>query len=340
MSSLKSYLAKLEACLGGLPPNARQAVMEELRGHLENRAAVLRAGGLEKEASMSEAIERFGEAGEIGAALRDVHGRGSWGEALAGMLPFLVIGLAWTMRVLVGFLPYVWLGYVAFWLFIGGYLALLIGFGVGWVKGFPRWSYPYVGYVLVFTLYFMSVATPGFRIFNYTFGSNDLWGWRAWIPFSVMAVIALVLTRSVRPLFRLVMGVWQDWTRLSFGLYGIMPLVVILSFDEVNRRYQLPFLLVLTLVLAGGALAYMRSARTWRRALALLIGLTLSWAVTTVGTAIYWDGRLEPWMRGEPDHWYEIVGRSAIAGTVLVALLLAPALLGLLRRSIRFIRAA
>ena len=153
----------------------------------------------------------------------------------------------------------------------------------------------------------------------------------------MIAVIALLLTRSVRPLLQLVTRVWQDWTRLSFGLYGIMPLVVFISFDEVNKGYQLPFMLVLTLVLAGGALAYMRSARTWQRALALLIGLTLSWAVTTVGTAIYWDGRLEPW--GEPDRWYEIVGRNAIAGTVLVALMFTPALLGLLRRSIKFIRA-
>ncbi len=47
MSSLKSYLAELEACLGGLPPDARQAVMEELRSHLEDRAAALQADGLE-----------------------------------------------------------------------------------------------------------------------------------------------------------------------------------------------------------------------------------------------------------------------------------------------------
>jgi hypothetical protein len=295
---------------------------------------------MEKEASMSEAIKHFGEAREVGAALRDVHGRGSWGEALAGMVPFLVIGLARTIIALVEERPYVWLGYVALWLFTGGYLALLIGFGVGWVKGFPRWSYPYAGYVLVFTLYFMSVEISGLRIFNYIFGSNDPWGWRAWIPFLVMAVIALLLTRSMRPLLQLVTRVWQDWTRLSFGLYGIMPLVVFISFDEVNKGYQLPFLLVLTLVLAGGALAYMRSARTWQRALALLIGLILSWTVTTVGTAIYWHGRLEPWMREEPDRWYEIVERSAIAGTVLVALMFAPALLGLLRRSVQSIRAS
>jgi uncharacterized membrane protein len=61
MSSLKSYLAELEACLVGLPPDARQDLMEELRGHLEDRAAALQASGLEEEASMSEAIKYFGE---------------------------------------------------------------------------------------------------------------------------------------------------------------------------------------------------------------------------------------------------------------------------------------
>lgn len=42
MSSLRSHLAKLEACLGGLPPSARQDVMEELRGRLEDRAGLCR----------------------------------------------------------------------------------------------------------------------------------------------------------------------------------------------------------------------------------------------------------------------------------------------------------
>ncbi len=97
MSSLKSYLAKVEACLGDLPPNTRQAVMEELRDHLEDRAAALRAAGLGKETSMSEAIERFGEAGEVGAALRDVHGRMSWGKVGLAVLPGLfTIGASWS----------------------------------------------------------------------------------------------------------------------------------------------------------------------------------------------------------------------------------------------------
>ena len=67
--------------------------MEELRGHLEDHAHSLQLQGVSKEASMSETIEGFGEAREGGAAPRDVHGPGSWGEALVGMLPFLAMGL-------------------------------------------------------------------------------------------------------------------------------------------------------------------------------------------------------------------------------------------------------
>lgn len=89
MSSLNLYLAKLQACLGELPPGVQRDVVEELRGHLEDRASGLQLRGASKEASMNEAIERFGEAGEVAAALRDVHGRVSWGKVGLAVLPGL-----------------------------------------------------------------------------------------------------------------------------------------------------------------------------------------------------------------------------------------------------------
>jgi hypothetical protein len=96
MSSLNLYLAKLQACLGDLPPFVQQDVIEELRGHLEDRASSLQLRGVSREASMSEAIERFGEAGEVGTALRDVHRRVSWGKVGLAVLPgLLAIGTIW-----------------------------------------------------------------------------------------------------------------------------------------------------------------------------------------------------------------------------------------------------
>ena len=275
---------------------------------------------------MSEAVERFGEAREIGAALRDVHGRGSWGEALAGMVPFLAFGLT---KVLYEVLPHpnpVW-----FWGFVACYVVLLIGFGVGWVQGFPRWSYPYGGLVLVFTGWWMGIPAQNLWARNIWILKryNELPGWGAWIPLLVTSAMALLLTRSVRPLRQLVMGIWHDWTRLSFGLYGIMPMAVWIVFDEVSWN-PAPYLFVSTVALGAGALAYVRSAKTSQRALALLTGMTLSWAVATVG---------QPWVT-VPGLWYAYGQGVVIAWGVLTAVMFAPALLDLLRRSAKFIRAA
>ncbi len=280
---------------------------------------------------MSAAIESFGRAEGAEAALQDEHERGSWAETLAGIAPFLIIGLAtiiieWPTDVIS--LP-VWSSYLGGGLFLGGYLVLSVGLGVGWVQGFPRWSYPYAGYVLIFARYMMHVATPGLRIFGHTFQRNELWGWRSWIPFLVVAVIALAITRSLRPLFRLVTGVWKDWTRLSFGLYGMMPLAVPIALDEVDNSYQLPYMLLLTLILVEGALAYMRSTRTWQRALALLVGTASAVAVMAVGTVVYWKGPGDGWVN---------VGKTLIHGGYVVAVVFAPALLGLLRRAVKSIR--
>lgn len=323
MSSLKSYLAKLEACLGGLPPDARWDVMEELRGHLEDRATALQADGLEKEASMSEAIERFGEAGEIGAALQDVHGPSSWGEALAGMLPFLAFGLG---MVIYEILPRdLVAGPIGFWCYLVLYIIGVIGLGIGWVKGFPRWSYPYVGLVLF--------------IKGWWGDRDNLSGWlsiglASTILFWAMVGIVLLVTRSLRPLGQFFKRIWHDWTLLSFGLYSLMPLVLLnVAFDFVTGNYPLPYPVVSSLVLAGVALVYLRSSSMLQRASALLAGMTLCWAVATVEVAIYlYRAKL-------PGYWAGNIQDMLSYWGVQMALILAPVLLGLLRRSVQSIRA-
>jgi hypothetical protein len=325
MSSLNSYLAKVEACLGGLPPDARQDVMEELRGHLEDRAAALRAGRLEKEASMSEAIERFGEAREIGTALRDAHGQSSWGETLAGMVPFLVFGLG---MVIYEILPRdLVAGPIGFWCYLVLYVIGVIGLGIGWVKGFPRWSYPYAGLVLF--------------IKGWWGDRDNLSGWlsiglASTILFWLMVGIVLLVTRSLRPLGQFFRRIWHDWTLLSFGLYSLMPLVLLnFAFDFVTGNYPLPYPIVSSLVLAGVALVYLRSSSMVQRASALLAGMTLCWAVATVEVAVYLHR-----VPKLPRYWAGDIRDMLSYWGVQMALILAPALLGLLGRSVQLIRAS
>jgi len=291
---------------------------------------------------MSEAVERFGDAGEVSEALRDVHGPSSWGETLAGMVPFLLHPVLFIFGSAMAALVKDWSPPEPVLLTISSALALTYAgaymtvLGVGWVKGFTRWCYPYWALGLSFSSVLVGAAIPRLRIFGHTFEHDELWGWRAWIPVLVVVVVALLLSRSVRSLRQLVTGIWHDWTRLSFGFYGLLPLVLMIAFDEVHGEG--PYVAVLGVILAIGALAYMRSSKTWQRALTLLLGTTLAWTAATVYLAIYWHGRQEFWMR-EPGNGYETAQGMLIALGVLTALMFAPALLGLLRRGIESMRA-
>lgn len=245
-----------------------------------------------------------------------------WAELLAGAALFLVSGL----DLIIGEIPHEWavpswfplLGHGLFLCFV---LFPIAGLGVGWVKSFPRWSYPYVGHALIVSRYMVNVATPGLRIFNYTFGSNDLWGWRAWIPFTLVAAVALIVTRSVQPILKLFTNAWEDWTLVTFGMFGFMPLLIALNFDEVDRLYSLPFMVGLTLAMIGTAVLYLCSTQQSHRALILLTSISLITTVAMAGTTLYW---LE-------NGWVDILG-SVVLGVVVVAIMFSPALLGVARR--------
>ena len=361
MSGGISFLSSAYRCLLRLYPASfraefaaemedvfRQAIQEATMGEASDVAAASRgqgalvrlclrelrdwpaALGREWAASLRAGV-RPGQEGGIMEDRPSMHGAAPapWGEALLGAAALLVPGLALALAELPTLHPW----WPAF--YFGAYLFILLGLLAGWVRGFPRWSYPYVGYGLVWPLWLSSVSTPGLRLLGYAFSRHQPWGWRAWLGLGAVAILALLLTRSLRPLARLFTGAWRDWTRLSFALYGGLPLALWGLFDEVHRPHPVPYLILASLCLAAGALAYMRSGTDAGRLLSLLAGLTSSWLVSTVGLATYWHGRLVG--RGDyPLDWWSDTARPMAYGWVVVALiLLLPLLLGLLRRAVR-----
>ncbi|MGD8793230.1 MAG: hypothetical protein PVF47_11825, partial [Anaerolineae bacterium] len=239
-----------------------------------------------------------------------------WPQTLLAALALLVPGLA-----LAG-----WPNLPAGWhlaLTFGSYLFILAGLLAGWIRRFPRWSYPYLGYSLLFPLWLARVATPGFQFLGHSFTPNEIWGWRAWLGLEVVAVLALLWTRSLRPLVRLLAGIWRDWTCLSLALYGTLPFVIWILFDEVHTPYRLPFLIATSLALAAGALAHMQSTTAVRRMASLLAGLTVAWLIGTAGLSAYWHGFRVPGYA--PLHWSETALPMALGGLVVAAILLVPA---------------
>ena len=255
---------------------------------------------------------------------------GPWSQALLAALALLVPGLTlakWGV-------PAPWHQLLVF----GSYLFVLLGLLLGWIRGYPRWSYAYLGHSLVFPLWLSEVSTPGLQLLGHSFGRNEVWGGRAWLGLAFVAVLALLWTRSLRPLARLFTGIWRDPTRLSLALYGALPFFLWLLFDEVHPPFPVPFLVASALFLAAGAGAYVRAGTSTGRMLALLAGLSVAWLVSTAGLAAYWHG---PRVPGRPPfYWADNVVPMAIAWVVVAAVLLLPLGLSVLQRLVPQRRAA
>ena len=230
---------------------------------------------------------------------------GRWTEVLAGIWPFLIWGPG---AVILAYLP---VPIRRYWGAIPGIfvfaLPILIGMGIGWIKKFPRWSYPYVGLVLG------SLAALGLNpLFSLIFQRGSVWP--AWpqilivLGYSILACGLLLLTaRRWHPLQPLYQGIRQDWTQLSFGLF---PLAAVLfgGIDHDEDPVLTFYVIAPTILLALGALLYLRSTAKAQRILTLLFSLLLAVAVRLVGGKFFYG----------------------LFGTIAAAIIFIPALLELL----------
>ena len=240
------------------------------------------------------------------------------GAALAGALPFLLFGLAYLLE---GFVELGGHDPLVFNLLAGSpnhpaliltpplgvYFLSALGLLIGVWKGFPRWSYAYLGLSLYFGWYYSSGSFYGVHY--------DSW---AWLPLFAAILLGLLLARSLQPLARLLQGAWNDWTRLSFALYAFaLPVLTIIFFDEDWGAIQLYGLFFDTILLAAMALAFLRSPTIWGRVLSLQAAVPILVVKGLLGG--WFDGRFWP---------------AVLYMILFFSFLLLPALIGLLRRGV------
>jgi hypothetical protein len=222
-----------------------------------------------------------------------VRRRASWCQALIGALPFLLFGLAYLLD---GFLELGGYPRLALKLLDGSlnrsaisitaptviYFITALGLLFGVLKGFPRWSYAYLG----MSLYF-----------GWSFNNQNHYGvfykWWVWLPSFAAIVLGLLLTRSLKPLTQLVQGSWKDWTRLSFSLYAFaVPMFTLVFFEDDWGASQLYGLFFDTVLLAAGAVAFLRSRSIWSQVLSLEAVVLI---LVVKGPLVGWfDGRYWP----------------------------------------------
>ena len=176
-----------------------------------------------------------------------------------------------------------------------GLLFLAVMIAAGLLRGVPLWSLPYLGLILVVAGYLYlfqwiaSLVSPAL-ISNFTPGpwdrstyllltiiSNGML-WMMLFCLTLLVVALLALLNRFQPLFS---RTRQDWTMLSYILYGESVFALLFLFE--NHRFERSFIIASLLCLGVGLWFYLRSPARWKRLLALLGGLSLAMWIAVYG---------------------------------------------------------
>jgi hypothetical protein len=252
-------------------------------------------------------------------------GRASWIQAGLEVSLFLFMG---AILVVQTYLPLDWTvsGPLRNLGSIGPAIILVSGtpFLVGLTRGLPRWAYPFggilLGYVFLAAIRFAMV--PLLAVFL--------------SAFILLAVAAVVVHSQYRPLSpslqRLGQSIGLDWTRLSFCIYGAMPLIITVAFDDGRCDDRTPWLAISVLLTVAGTFAYSRSRRAVLQMTALLSGMSLSFCCALLDQATFMSG-LTSWVTS-PASWLAETGWVLRLWASMMALIAAPFLIGLAHRAL------
>jgi hypothetical protein len=223
------------------------------------------------------------------------------------------------------------------------YLACGVVLGVvlvGFLKGFPRWSLPYLGLVLA-TASFVLIMECGadtlspqvMEKLGFLPQTADarlvievLWSGMLWLGLFALTGMVLGLLALLKRCQVLLQRIRQDWTLVSYILYSGVLAALGLSF---SRHFAKNIYAVASIAcLALGAWLFLRSPRAWQRLLALLGGLTLAVSMAAAGQ---WP--LHPLDTWESAVWLGSIGSSSLLPVLewgwIVIFLLAPGVLHL-----------
>lgn len=195
--------------------------------------------------------------------------------SLLAVIPFGVFGLAWALDMGVN-APYSILSMT----FLSSVILMYALFCIGWIKEFPRWSFPAIGFCLLFSAFFSCVRVPSF--------SNERLGLWAWFPLLLTILIGLMFNSSVKPLKALARKIKDDPVLILFAFYGFAPIFVSLFTDEIHSLWMLPSTLLSMAILCFGLYLFLKCKRRKIRLLLLMLSGTLALLVTSISSFLFW----------------------------------------------------
>ena len=210
---------------------------------------------------------------------------------------------------------------------------ILLGFLMGLIKGFPLWAYSYLGWCLVFAWWWMGMPMDTFRSYYSPLTHRQLLGWWSWLPLFITIGATLLWTRSLRPLRKLIAGIWQDWTLVSLIMFALVGWFMMM-YDENHSPYLFAFMIASILTVSASVWIFIKSPSVRNRIIALLSGFVISLGISWTCDAT-WDWAAYYGITPSPPKpWYTNV-TAIIAITVLwSAIMFWPAIIGLVHHII------
>lgn len=153
-------------------------------------------------------------------------------------------------------------------------LSMFTLFVIGWIKDFPRWNFPAIGFCLLFSIYLMNVKVP-------VISENILGAW-AWLPFFLTLLLCTLLNPSIKPIQQIYKKVKNSPQLIIFTLYGFVPFFIFLLSDEIVSVWMLPVILSSMGILILGLYIFLRSKSNSTRNIVISLSLITAIVITSV----------------------------------------------------------
>ncbi len=197
--------------------------------------------------------------------------------SLLATIPFGIFGLAWAFSNSGLSIP----EFIELFLLVASVISMFALFCAGWVNDFPRWSFPSIGFCLLFSSFFTMVSIPSF--------SDELLGFWAWVPFLITIAVCLMIKPSVGPVKKLLKRIKEEPALILFALYGFAPFFLYACCDEAYSVWMIAVALLSTLMLSAGIYFFLRSNKKNKRLVSILVSGLLAVIFTFVACHFYWN---------------------------------------------------
>lgn len=210
MTLRRGYLNDLRRRLH-LEPREQEEILHELEDHIEDEAQELIEAGIPSDEAVTRALDRLGALDKVASRFYEAHTRGSWYHTALAVLPHVLLALMFALHL---WTRPIW---VALMLVVAIVISVL-----GWRKGRPRWTYPWLGYCLVAPIasWGLAISAVGYGAWGVVMRQSLPLGFPIYIASFVYFTLSLwivikVLSRAARP----------DWVMASLAVLPVPFLV-------------------------------------------------------------------------------------------------------------------